>query len=136
MTGLAGRGRAGSVAVRREEGQGDKGTKIPSLFDLVTLSPCQLVSFFALTFSTAPGTSGALPSPLSPRGGAASRNGRTARQGVGRVKKPFASLAGLTVLGGFVVWAGWAAAQQPQPPIRQPPGTSTTNTAAPASAQR
>jgi Skp family chaperone for outer membrane proteins len=52
------------------------------------------------------------------------------------VKKTFASLAGLTVLGGFVVWAGWAAAQQPQTPIRQTSGTSTTNTAAPASAQR
>jgi Skp family chaperone for outer membrane proteins len=52
------------------------------------------------------------------------------------VKKTLASFAGLTVLGGFVVWAGWAAAQQPQSPIRQTSGTSTTNTAAPAPTQR
>ncbi|HTK75290.1 MAG TPA: OmpH family outer membrane protein [Gemmataceae bacterium] len=53
------------------------------------------------------------------------------------MKKTLASFAGLTVLGGFVVWAGWAAAQQPQTPIRQTSGTTTTNTAAaPASAQR
>jgi len=53
------------------------------------------------------------------------------------VKKTFASLAGLTLLGGFVVWAGWAGAQPPQQPIRQTNATSTApQTAAPASAQR
>jgi Skp family chaperone for outer membrane proteins len=53
------------------------------------------------------------------------------------VKKTLASFAGLTLLGGFVVWAGWAGAQQPQTPIRQTSGTSTAPaTAAPASQQR
>src|SRR5207302_1003594 len=61
---------------------------------------------------------------------------RRPRQGVGRVKKTLASLAGLTVLGGFVVWAGWAAAQQPGSPIQQTKATSNTNTATPASPQR
>ena len=50
------------------------------------------------------------------------------------MKKTLASLAGLTVLGGFVVWAGWAAAQQPGSPIQQTKATS--NTATPASPQR
>ena len=52
------------------------------------------------------------------------------------MKKTLASLAGLTVLGGFVVWAGWAAAQQPGSPIQQTKATSNTNTATPASPQR
>jgi len=53
------------------------------------------------------------------------------------VKKTLASLAGLTLLGGFVVWAGWAGAQQPQQPIRQTSGNSTApSPAAPASPQR
>ena len=52
------------------------------------------------------------------------------------MKKTLASLAGLTVLGGFVVWAGWAAAQQPGSAIQQTKATSNTNTATPASPQR
>jgi len=51
------------------------------------------------------------------------------------VKKTLASLAGLTLLGGFVVWAGWAAAQQPGSPIQQTKATSNT-AAAPAPSQR
>jgi Skp family chaperone for outer membrane proteins len=52
------------------------------------------------------------------------------------VKKTLASFAGLSVLGGFVVWAGWAAAQQPQTNIVKTSATSTTNAAAPASVPR
>src|SRR5207302_4085938 len=103
-------------------------------------SPCHrvtFVSFLPLTVRILMRYKRRRLSGSRPRWHAASRNRRRPRQGVGRVKKTLASLAGLTLLGGFVVWAGWAGAQPPQQPIRQTNATSTAPTpAAPASAQR